>query len=181
MPIRHRSNFTEALSILRRFKNAEDQAYYQNWQSSSSSWWNWQDSWWHSSSEYHRNDGPSIDRSGKPERLHEDIRVQHAHDGTGESVKSSESTHIVKEQFGPEENRDIASFNADNEFNRAVDEENIDFNIPGVPISTETITWRQRSKFDSEDREPQSDLQQHRQLILSAKNHKMCDESSGKH
>ena len=42
----------------------------------------------------------------------------------------------MKEQFVPEENRDIASFNADNEFNRAVDEENIDFNIPGVPNST---------------------------------------------
>ena len=28
-------------------------------------------------------------------------------------------THTVKEQFVPEENRDIASFNADDEFNRA--------------------------------------------------------------
>ena len=35
-----RSNFTEALSTLRRLKSQEDQAYYQNWQSSSSSWWN---------------------------------------------------------------------------------------------------------------------------------------------
>ena len=78
----------------------------------------------------------SSDRSGKPERLSEDIRVMHAHDGTGEPVKSSASTHIVKEQFVPEEHRDIASFNADNEFNRAIDEENIDFNIPGVPNST---------------------------------------------
>ena len=52
MPIRHRLDFKEALSTLRRLKNAEDQAYYQNWwQSSSSSWWNWQDSWWHPSSE----------------------------------------------------------------------------------------------------------------------------------
>ena len=67
-------------------------------------------------------------------RLSEDIRVKHAHDGTGEPVEpSSSNTHIVKEQFVPEENRDIASFNADNEFNRAIDEENIDFNIPGVP------------------------------------------------
>ena len=76
----------------------------------------------------------SSDRSGKPERLSEDIRVEHAHDGTGQPVEpSSSSTHIVKEQFVPEENRDIASFNADDEFNRAIDEENIDFNIPGVP------------------------------------------------
>ena len=46
MPIRHRPDFKEALSTLRPLKNAEDQAYYQNWwQSSSSSWWQWQDSW----------------------------------------------------------------------------------------------------------------------------------------
>ena len=78
----------------------------------------------------------SSDRSGKPEKLSEDIRVKHVHHGTGEPVKSRASTHIVKEQFVPEEHRDIASFNADNEFNRAIDEENIDFNIPGVPNST---------------------------------------------
>ena len=78
----------------------------------------------------------SSDRSGKPVELSEDIRVMHAHDGTGQPVESSSSsTHIVKEQFVPEENRDIASFNADIEFNRAIDEENIDFNIPGVPHS----------------------------------------------
>ena len=79
----------------------------------------------------------SSDRSGKPEKLSEDIRNKHAHDGTGQPVaSSSSSTHIVKEQFVPEEHRDIASFYADNEFNRAIDEENIDFNIPGVPNST---------------------------------------------
>ena len=43
-------------------------------------------------------------------KLSEDIRVKHAHDGTGEPVKSSASTHIVKEQFVPAEHRDIASF-----------------------------------------------------------------------
>ena len=42
--------------------------------------------------------------------------------------------HTVKEQFLPEENRHIASFNEDNEFNRATDEENVDFNIPGLLI-----------------------------------------------
>ena len=99
----------------------------------------------------------SSDRSGKPEKLSENIRVEHAHDGTGQPVKSSESTHIVKEQFVPTEHRDIASFNADNKFNRAIDEENIDFNVPRLPtFCSETITWRQRSKFDSEDREPPS-------------------------
>ena len=78
----------------------------------------------------------SSDRSGKPEKLSENIRVKHAHDGSGQFVEqSSSSTHTVKEQFAPEENRDIASVNADKEFNRAIDEENIDFNIPGVPHS----------------------------------------------
>ena len=48
MPSRHRADFKEALSTLRRLKNQEDQACYHIWwQSSSSSWWNWQDSWWH--------------------------------------------------------------------------------------------------------------------------------------
>ena len=68
MPVRHRADFKQALTTLRQLKNQEDTAYYQNWQSSSSSWWNWQESWWHSSSEYHRDDGPSTDRSGKPDR-----------------------------------------------------------------------------------------------------------------
>ena len=50
-------------------------------------------------------------RSGKREKLSEDIRVKHAHDGTGQLVEpSSSSAHSVQEQFVPEENRDIASF-----------------------------------------------------------------------
>ena len=100
----------------------------------------------------------SSDRSGKPERLSEDIRVKHSHDGTGEPVESSSSsTHTVKEQFVPEEHRDIASFNTDNEFNRAIDEEKIDFNIPGVPNSAVKRSHGVNvQKFDSEDREPPS-------------------------
>ena len=66
MPVRHRPDVKQALTTLRQLKNQEDTAYYQKWQSSSSSWWNWQDSWWHSSSEYHRDGGPSTDRSVKP-------------------------------------------------------------------------------------------------------------------
>ena len=74
----------------------------------------------------------SSDRSGKPEN----IRVKHAHDGTGQLVEqNSSSAHTVKEQFAPAQHSDIASFNADNEFNRATDEENIDFNILRVPHS----------------------------------------------
>ena len=78
----------------------------------------------------------SSDRSGKPDNLSENIRVEQAHDGTGQPVeRNSSSAHTVKEQVAPEENRDIASINTDNEFNRAINEENIDFNIPGLPHS----------------------------------------------
>ena len=66
----------------------------------------------------------------------DNIRVKHAHAGTGQPVEqNSSSAHTVKEQFPPEENRDIASFNTDNEFNRAINEEDIDFSIPGLPHS----------------------------------------------
>ena len=114
----------------------------------------------------------SSDRSGKLERLSEDIRVKHVHDGTGQPVEpSSSSTHIVKEQFVPAEHRDIASFNADNEFNRAIDEENIDFNIPGVPNSTvkrshgvNVQNLIQKIENHPQRQALQSDLQQHQQF-----------------
>ena len=109
----------------------------------------------------------SSDRTGKP--VSEDIRVKHVNDGTGEPAKSSASTHIVKEQFIPAEHRDIASFNADNEFNRATDEENIDFNIPGVPNSTvkrshgvNVHNLIQKIDNHAQRQSLQSDLQQHR-------------------
>ena len=76
------------------------------------------------------------DRSGKPDNLSENTRVEQANDGTGQPVeRNSSSAHTVQEQYAPEENRDIALFNTDNEFNRAINEENIDFNIPGLPHS----------------------------------------------
>ena len=60
--------------------------------------------------------------------------------------QNSSSAHIVKEQFAPEENRDIASFNADNEFN-----------IPGLPHSAVKRSHGVNVQtFDSEDREPSS-------------------------
>ena len=119
----------------------------------------------------------SSDRSGKLERLSENIRVKHAHDGTGQLVEqSSSSTHTVKEQFVLEENRDIASFNADDEFNRAINEENIDFNIPGVPHSTVKRSHgvNVRNLIQKIENHPQrqalqSDLQQHRQFNLFSK------------
>ena len=68
MPVRHRTDFKQALTTLRQLKNQEDTAHQQRWsQSYSSSWWNWQESWWYSSSEHHLDDGPTpIDR-GKPD------------------------------------------------------------------------------------------------------------------
>ena len=111
----------------------------------------------------------SSDRTVKPVKLSEDIRVMHAHDGTGEPVKSSASTHIVKEQVVPAEHRDIASSNADNKFNRATDEENIDFNIPGVPNATvkrshgvNVHNLIQKIENHPQRQALQSDLQQHR-------------------
>ena len=39
------------------------------------------------------------------------------------------------EEFVPAEHRGIASANADNKFNLATDDENLDFDIPEVPNS----------------------------------------------
>ena len=53
----------------------------------------------------------SSDRSGKPDNLSENTRVKQAHDGTGQLVeRNSSSVHTVKEQFAPEENRDISLY-----------------------------------------------------------------------
>ena len=100
--------------------------------------------------------------------------------------------HTVKEQFAPEENRDIASFNADNEFNRAIDEENIDFNIPGVPNLTvkrshgvNVQNLIQKIENHPQRQALQSDLQQHRpfnffskesqDVIKAAGNTELCE------
>ena len=107
-------------------------------------------------------------------------------------MKSSASTHTVKEQFVPAEHRDIASFNADNEFNRATDEENIDFNIPGVPSSTvkrshgvNVQNLIQKIENHPQRQALQSDLQQHRafnpfsrksqDVIKAAGNAELCE------
>ena len=85
----------------------------------------------------------------------EDNRVMHVHDRTEKPVESSTNTHTVQE-FGSPEHRDTASSNA-NKFNLAIDDENIDFNISGVPNAmVKTITWHQRSELDSADRESPS-------------------------
>ena len=86
------------------------------------------------------------DGSGQPEitfsviearNLSENTRVEQTHDGSGQPDEcNSSSAHTVKEQHAPDEHREIASFNTNNEFNRAINKEDIDFNIPGVPHST---------------------------------------------
>ena len=114
----------------------------------------------------------SSDRSGKPDNLSENTRVEQAHDGTGQPVeRNSSSAHPVKEQFAPEENRDIALFNTDNEFNRAINEENIDFNIPGLPHSAvkQSHGVNIQNLIQKIENHPhrhalQSDLQQRRQF-----------------
>ena len=70
----------------------------------------------------------SSDRTGKPVK-DEENRVMNDHDRTGKPVEAS--SHKVQE-VGSLENRDTTSSNA-NKFNLAIDEENIDFNISGVP------------------------------------------------
>ena len=125
--------------------------------------------------------------------MSENTRVKQTHDGRGQLVeRNSSSAHTVKEQNAPEENRDNALFNTDNEFNRAINEENIDFNIPGLPHSAVKQSHGvDVKKFDSEDRESphrhalQNDLQQHRQfkpfskqtqdMIKAAGNIELCE------
>ena len=71
---------------------------------------------------------PIEDRTGKPVK-DEDNRVMSDHDRTGKPVEAS--SRKVQE-VGSLENRDNTSSNA-NKFNLAIDDENIDFNISGVP------------------------------------------------
>ena len=119
--------------------------------------------------------------------------MKRAHDGTGQPVEqSSSSAHTVKEQFAPEENRDIASFNTDNGFNRAINEEDIDFNIPRLPHSAvkQLHGASVRDLIQKIENHPQrhalqSDLQQHRQfnpfskesqdVIKAAGNTELCE------
>ena len=83
---------------------------------------------------------------------------------------SSSNTQVVK-QFVPEENHDIASFNVDNEFNRAIDGENIDFNITRLPHSAVKRSHgvNVRNLIQKMENHPQrhalqSDLQKHQQV-----------------
>ena len=76
--------------------------------------------------------------------MSEDIRVKHNHDRSGQPDGMSKdipvgeftNTLTVEEQRVPAEHRDIEVLNADDEFNCANEEENGDFNIPGMLNST---------------------------------------------
>ena len=73
----------------------------------------------------------------KAHNLFENIRVEQTHDRSGQpDERNSSKAHTVKEQHAPEVHREIALLNTDNEFNREIIEEDIDFNIPGLPHST---------------------------------------------
>ena len=107
------------------------------------------------------------DRSGQPEitlsviearNLSENTRVEQTHDGSGQpDERNSSSAHTAKEQFAPEDNRDICVIQHGQRVQSC--------NQRGghrlqrsrtTTICSETIAWRQRSRFDSENREPPS-------------------------
>ena len=126
----------------------------------------------------------SSDRTGKPVKC-EDNRVMNVHDRTGKPVESSTHTHTVQE-FGSLQHRDTASSNA-NKFNLAIDEENIDFNISGVPnamvIRSHGINIHnliQQIENHPQRQALQSDLQQHRALSFQQRI-KDCDYSCWEH
>ena len=79
--------------------------------------------------------------------LSENTRVEQTHDGSGQPDSVTAQEHTVKEQHAPDEHREIASFNTNNELTREIIEEDIDFNIPGLPFYCETITRRQLSNL----------------------------------
>ena len=129
----------------------------------------------------------SSDRAGQPAKEGEK-RVLKSHDRTGQPVE--ESSHKVQE-VGSLENRDTTSSNA-NKFNLAMDDENIDFNISGIP---DAMVKRSQSisvhdlmqKIESHPQKEaiQNDLEQHRPFnpfsakskdaIMAAGNTELCE------
>ena len=130
---------------------------------------------------------PISDRTGEPVK-DEDNRVMKNPDRTGKLVEAS--SHKVQE-VGSLEHRDTTSSNA-NKFNLAIDEENIDFNISGVPnamvkrshgINVHNLI--QQIENHPQRKALQSDLQQHRAFnpfseeskdaIMVAGNTELCE------
>ena len=105
------------------------------------------------------------DRSGQSEitpsvieacNLSENTRVEQTHDGSVQlDERNSSTAHTVKEQHAHEVHREIASFNTDNEFNRAIKRGEHRLQHSRITtFCTETIAQCQRSRIDSENREP---------------------------
>ena len=125
----------------------------------------------------------SSDRTGEPVK-DEDNRVMNVHDRTGKPVEAS--SHKVQE-VGSLEHRDDAD-----KFNLAIDDENIDFNISGVPNamvkrshSINVHNLIQQIENHPQRQALQSDLQQHRAFnpfskeskdaIMAAGNPELCE------
>ena len=69
----------------------------------------------------------SSDRSGKPDNMSGNARVEQFHDRSGQlDERNSSSAHTVKEQHAPEVHCEVALLNTDNEFNREINEEDIE-------------------------------------------------------
>ena len=126
----------------------------------------------------------SSDRSGQPDR-EEEKRVLKNHDRSGQSDRE-ERLHIVQEDCHLK-NRDDAD-----KFNLAVDDENIDFNISGIPDATvkrsQSISVHDSiQKIESHPQKEaiQNDLEQHRPFnsfsdeskvaIMAAGNTELCE------
>ena len=125
----------------------------------------------------------SSDRSGQPDR-EEEKRVLKSHDRTGQPVE--ERLHKVQED-GYLKNRDDAD-----KFNLAMDDENIDFNISGIPDATvkrsQSISVHdliQKIESHPQKEAIQNDLEQHRPFnpfsaeskvaIMAAGNTELCE------
>ena len=116
----------------------------------------------------------SSDRTGEPVK-DEDKRVMKYHDRTGKLVEGS--SHKVQE-VGSLEHRDDAD-----KFNISIDDENIDFNISGVPNpmvkrSHGIIIHNLIQQMEKHPQREalQSDLQQHRAFNPFSKESKRCDD-----
>ena len=116
----------------------------------------------------------SSDRTGEPVK-DEEKRVLRNHDRMGEPVE--ESSHKVQE-VGYLKNRDDA-----NKFNLAMDDENIDFNISGVPNAmvkrSQSINVHnliQQIENHPQREALQNDLQQHRAFNPFSERVKRCDD-----
>ena len=73
----------------------------------------------------------------KARNVSENILVEQTHDRSRQlDERNSSKARTINDQHAPEVHREVALLNTDNEFNREIIEEDIDFNIPGLPHST---------------------------------------------